>query len=263
MSGFLARLARRTLRAMPDVMSAATPYATVPQDAAAVSELPAAMPGPEGMLPRLSDQRGESRAPAAAEPQVRPAETMAPRAAPERGVDDEPARRAAATPSDGIATPPAPQSAAPARTTRAPAAPPDRVPDVMQSASPATAIEPLLERVPVRARAAAATAAPVRHAPSSAASPRAAARMPVPAMRGRPAPPGEPARSSGPTGAPRDGRRQGERIDDDAPTTVHVTIGRIEIAAVQPTASAPAARAARAGDRPLSLDDYLARRGRR
>lgn len=43
-----------------------------------------------------------------------------------------------------------------------------------------------------------------------------------------------------------------------APDEVHVHIGRIEITAVQPPA--PAKRASRKGQAPLSLDDYLARR---
>ena len=42
------------------------------------------------------------------------------------------------------------------------------------------------------------------------------------------------------------------------PDEVHVHIGRIEITAVQPPA--PAKRASRKGQAPLSLDDYLARR---
>jgi hypothetical protein len=57
--------------------------------------------------------------------------------------------------------------------------------------------------------------------------------------------------------------RDGERSRNGAsePVTVQVTIGRIEIAAVHPPAPAP--RAAPPGARPLSLDDYLARQGRR
>jgi hypothetical protein len=53
-----------------------------------------------------------------------------------------------------------------------------------------------------------------------------------------------------------------ERVAGDEPATVHVSIGRIEIAAVQ-APPAPAARPAAPGQRPLSLDDYLSRRHRR
>lgn len=57
-------------------------------------------------------------------------------------------------------------------------------------------------------------------------------------------------RFSSPTARPSERQRE--------PDEVHVHIGRIEITAVQPPA--PAKRAARKGQAPLSLDDYLARR---
>jgi len=56
-----------------------------------------------------------------------------------------------------------------------------------------------------------------------------------------------------------------ERTDRDEPATVHVSIGRIEISAVHapPAPAAPAARSAAPGASALSLDEYLSRRRQR
>lgn len=293
MTRFLDRLARRTLQARPQVRAAGVPlgfaapapleapWAEPPADEEAASGVrpPATVPqtraAPQQTRPAmephdLEPHDLELHQPAPLVPRDVPvhapaADPAMPEPAPVASVGarrplrpDEPAP----SPADSVllAPPPAPSTAA---SVAAPVRPPT---------ARAQAPEPLVRAPRGAGPAGAAIASPLSPAghhdaaeeavEGAATGPRRAAE-PDPLLPARtPLRPAAQPPARGHTAAaalpPREARLQAPR---EEPTTVQVTIGRIEIAAIAPP-PAPV-RAPAAGARPLSLDDYLARRGRR
>jgi len=270
MSGYLARLARRTLRTTSQVRSAAVPFGPVP--APGTEDVPARMPprdaagspiepakaagrpvteheapsltlAAETANPRPIDSAGVPIAvPAPTDPAKR-AEIMSASSVPPAGIDararsPQPRRRGAnrAAPAGDEAGPTAGEAGS-----AAPRLPDAEFPLVRPHA------KDLPARPPARAHGADASAAEWAPLPPQRERNH-AGRVGSEPLR-PPARPGPDATA---------GRR---RTDDEESATVHVTIGRIEIAAVHQ--SAPAPRAPAIGARPMPLEDYLARRGRR
>lgn len=289
MTRFLERLARRALQVPPQVRVAAEPG--LPAEGS-WAESPA--PEVSGMQPAAAP--GREAVPHAVRPLATPPEPPAPfqplvHPAPAPGLADAPlpltrgpVRLAAAEVPDGAgpAAPRADPGEPPASATVAPHAAATTVSVVPGPATPHRILEapvPAARRVGAVADAvdAAAAAAPlpprvIRRGAMAADLP-AAPELEHPALEpdltvapGRPARPPAPARPQTHAAQPARSARESRDTRDprsaqEAATTVHVTIGRIEIAAVAPP-PAPQ-RAPAPGARPLSLDDYLARRSRR
>lgn len=234
------------------VPHALRPPATPPEPPEPFQPLvhPAPVPGPGLADAPLPVPRGPVRLAAAEAPDA--AGPAAPRADP--GEPPAPATAAPHAAATTVSVVPAP--ATPRRSLEAPVSAPRRGGAVADAADAATAAAPLPAQL-IRHAAAAADlpAAPELEDPAPGPG--------LPVAPGRPARPQAPERprthAAQPARAARDTRDT--RLAQEAATTVHVTIGRIEIAAVAPP-PAPQ-RAPAPGARPLSLDDYLARRSRR
>jgi hypothetical protein len=276
MSGYLARLARRTLRATPDLHSAATPFAPAP-----LTERPQPLGDAAPTFaeaPAAFDQAPRSRNPAFAGAarsgdNARAALNESLAAVASLHVLDQ--TKGESTVAAQFAPLPAPRAAARHRADKAADAQttqPIEAHAAAVSPRPPGSVARQIARAPfARQRSEAALPLP---------PPQSEFQLVAPAARVRPAPQPpatrlakQPLRAQSPA-APgwtvstpaRSERRAEVRTEHavDEPTTVHVTIGRIEIAAIHPPS--PATQPARAplpGAKPMSLDDYLARRGRR
>lgn len=294
MTRFLERLARRALQVPPQVRVAAEP--AMPAEGSWVEPLApevsgmqpaaaAAAPGREAVPHALRPPATPPEPPEPFQPLVHPAPGPGPGladaplpvprgpvrlaaaeapdaagpAAPRADPGEPPAPATAAPHAAATAVSVVPAPATPRRSLEAPVSAPRRggaVADAADAADAATAAAPLPAQL-IRHAAAVADlpAAPELEDPASGPG--------LPVAPGRPARPQAPERpgthAAQPARATRDTRDT--RLAQEAATTVHVTIGRIEIAAVAPP-PAPQ-RAPAPGARPLSLDDYLARRSRR
>ena len=273
MSGYLSRLARRTLGHAPQLRSTAASFApmVVPDLVAPWSlapswqgmvdgaqAAPAAAPGAEPL--RAGSERPAPPMHATAETRFTAGvadSTEAQRAAPTTG-DRGPSRHA------GPDQPPVPLPGEPPPAPAAPAHAPQRV---VSHALPTIVSRNTIEPIPALVRERASRYAPPAQSPALVPGRSAMPLAWRPAQDGvraqaASAPAGRPP-SLTPALAPDRSARSGEHSRNSAsePLTVQVTIGRIEIAAVH--SQTPAPRAAPPGARPLSLDDYLARQGRR
>ncbi len=282
MTRFLDRLARRALQAPPQVRAAPPPLQAgpAPDERPWAGELPSevsASPSVPGAPAALARSGSRELPPPAPPDPFEPLEALVRVAPPERASvaasrEAMPAAEAqgavAAAPLVPVALRGQPASA-PAPQADTPWPPPAQSTPALRphvaSDAPAPARRPgdtaavaSMPPLVTQREAAAATPSAVRSSIAVAAEPD-GPEAPVRAM-----PPLAPDRPRAQSIAPARGRRdtrQAEEQAEGAITTVQVTIGRIEIAAVAPPA-APV-RVPAPGARPLSLDDYLARRSRR